>query len=95
MQDLMRQKFFEMNQMGDGKQDMMAKMGGKEKMMDMMGMMKGTDKDGKDMKQKFEGAMQKRDQSPGGPMGKEDFMNMKGGKGGKSMKDFAGGCDAS
>jgi hypothetical protein len=44
----------------DGKEDMMSKMGGKEGMMNMMGMTKGIDKDGNDMKQKFEGKMQQR-----------------------------------
>lgn len=44
----------------DGQEDLMSKMGGKEGIMNMMGMTRGTDRDGNDMKQKFEGMMQKR-----------------------------------
>jgi hypothetical protein len=39
----------------NGKDDMFSKMGGKEGMMNMMCMTGGKDKDGGDMKKKFEG----------------------------------------
>ena len=38
--------------------------------------------------------MDKKKNSESGPPSKESFMDMKGGKGGKSMKDYNGGCEA-
>merc|ERR1719263_150587 len=80
-----------MGGMGEGKEDMMSKMGGRDGMMSMMGLMKGQDKDGNDMKKKFDDKMKMAKGKKGGPPSKEDFEKKMG-----EMKDkprgFNGGC---
>merc|ERR1719450_1718035 len=61
--------------------------------MEMMGMIKGTDRDGGDMKNKFEGAMEKRGGQEGGPPSKEKMEGMMKDKDG-NKKNFNGGCSA-
>lgn len=86
----MSQKFHGMMN-SEGKDDCMSQMGGKEGMMQMMGMTGGKDKDGRDMKEQFKGQMEKKQGMQGGPPSKEDFMGKMGEK--KEMnKSYNGGC---
>merc|ERR1711988_1707883 len=91
MQDMMKQKMHGMMEMGD-KEDMMSKMGGKEGMMNMMCMTGGKDKDGNDMKKKFEQQVEKKKtQSHEAPTGEKiREMEEKGEK--PAMFNGRGGC---
>merc|ERR1712227_107547 len=91
MEQMMKEKMHGMMDMG-GKEDMMSKMGGKEGMMNMMCMIGGKDKDGNDMKKKFEGMMEKKKgQSHEPPTGEKiKEMEEKGEK--PAMFNGRGGC---
>merc|ERR1719263_2153115 len=75
VQQMMKEKMHGLMNMGD-KEDLMSKMGGKEGMMDMMCMTGGKDKDGNDMKKKFEGMMTKKQGQSHLPPSKEQKEEM-------------------
>lgn len=91
---MMQQKFHSMNDMG-GKDDMMSKMGGKDGMMQMMGMTGGKDRDGNDMKAKFEGQMQMKGGQNAGPPSFGDMDMKRRGPDGDKDEGYRGGCKES
>merc|ERR1711990_545967 len=91
VQQMMKEKMHGMMNMGD-KEDLMSKMGGKEGMMDMMCMTGGKDKDGNDMKKKFEGMMTKKQGQSHLPPSKEQMEEMEGRGEKPAMFNGAGGC---
>merc|ERR1719498_1095452 len=87
---MMREKLNDMMN-SDGKDDLMKKMGGKQAMYGKMGMIKGKDRDGNDMRKKFDDAMERRKGQQGGAPSEEDMMKMKKERGEKGQS-YNGGC---
>lgn len=89
MSDMMQKGMHSMMDNGDGN-DMMSKMGGREGMMQMMGMTGGKDRDGNDMNEKFKGQMEQKKGQNSGPPSMEDMQGKKDMMG--PNKSYRGGC---